>query len=446
MEQDNEEEVKTFKDLGICEQLVEACDSLGWKNPSKIQAEAIPHALEGKDLIGLAQTGSGKTGAFALPILQALLEAPQAFFACVLSPTRELAIQIAEQFEALGSGIGIKCAVLVGGVDMVQQAINLAKRPHIVVGTPGRLVDHLSNTKGFSLRTLKYLVLDEADRLLNEDFQKSIDEILDEIPRERRTYLFSATMTKKVRKLQRACLRNPVKIEAASKYSTVDTLKQEYCFIPAKYKECYLVYILTEMSGSTSMVFTRTCDATRLLSLILRNLGLRAIPISGQMTQAKRLGALNKFKAGECNVLICTDVASRGLDIPSVDMVINYDIPSNSKDYIHRVGRTARAGRSGVAISLVNQYELEWYIQIEKLIGKKLPQFSAQEEEVLMLFDRVAEAKRISITKIKESGGKKRRRGGGDDDDNDDNDVEKYLRLKSGKNGKMSKKFNKKRV
>ncbi|KAG6605763.1 DEAD-box ATP-dependent RNA helicase 10, partial [Cucurbita argyrosperma subsp. sororia] len=446
MEQDNEEEVKTFKDLGICEQLVEACDSLGWKNPSKIQAEAIPHALEGKDLIGLAQTGSGKTGAFALPILQALLEAPQAFFACVLSPTRELAIQIAEQFEALGSGIGIKCAVLVGGVDMVQQAINLAKRPHIVVGTPGRLVDHLSNTKGFSLRTLKYLVLDEADRLLNEDFQKSIDEILDEIPRERRTYLFSATMTKKVRKLQRACLRNPVKIEAASKYSTVDTLKQEYCFIPAKYKECYLVYILTEMSGSTSMVFTRTCDATRLLSLILRNLGLRAIPISGQMTQVLLLGALNKFKAGECNVLICTDVASRGLDIPSVDMVINYDIPSNSKDYIHRVGRTARAGRSGVAISLVNQYELEWYIQIEKLIGKKLPQFSAQEEEVLMLFDRVAEAKRISIMKIKESGGKKRRRGGGDDDDNDDNDVEKYLRLKSGKNGKMSKKFNKKRV
>ncbi|XP_038876108.1 DEAD-box ATP-dependent RNA helicase 10 [Benincasa hispida] len=437
MEQDSEEEVKTFQSLGICEQLVEACESLGWKSPSKIQAEAIPHALEGKDLIGLAQTGSGKTGAFALPILQALLEAPQAFFACVLSPTRELAIQIAEQFEALGSGIGIKCAVLVGGVDMVQQAINLAKRPHIVVGTPGRLVDHLTNTKGFSLRTLKYLVLDEADRLLNEDFEKSIDEILNEIPRERRTYLFSATMTKKVRKLQRACLRNPVKIEAATKYSTVDTLKQQYCFIPAKYKECYLVYILTEMSGSTSMVFTRTCDATRLLSLILRNLGLRAIPISGQMTQAKRLGALNKFKAGECNVLICTDVASRGLDIPSVDMVINYDIPSNSKDYIHRVGRTARAGRSGVAISLVNQYELEWYIQIEKLIGKKLPQFSAQEEEVLMLLERVTEAKRISLMKIKETGGRKRRRGE-DDDDNDNNDVEKYLGLKTGKRAKMS--------
>ncbi|KAG8638200.1 hypothetical protein MANES_14G010605v8 [Manihot esculenta] len=237
---------------------------------------------------------------------------------------------------------------------MVQQAIALGKRPHIIVGTPGCLVDHLSNTKGFSLRSLKYLVLDEADRLLNEDFERTLDEILKVIPRDRKTYLFSATMTKKVKKLQRACLRNPVKIEAASKYSIVDTLKQQYRFIPAKYKDCYLVYILTEMSGSTSMVFTRTCDATTFLALVFRNLGLRAIPINDHMTQSKRLGALNKFKAGECNILICTDVASRGLDIPSVDMVINYDIPTNSKDYIHCVGRTASAGRSGVAISLVN--------------------------------------------------------------------------------------------
>ncbi|KAJ4829891.1 DEAD-box ATP-dependent RNA helicase 10 [Turnera subulata] len=152
-------------------------------------------------------------------------------------------------------------------------------------------------------------------------------------------------------------------------------------------QECYLVYILTEMSGSTSMVFTRTCDATSFLALLLRNLGFRAIPIFGHMNQSKRLGALNKFKAGEYNILICTDVASRGLDIPSVDMVINYDIPTTSKDYIHRVGRTARAGRSGVAISLPNQYEIEWYMQIEKLIGKKLPEFPAQEEEVLLLLE-----------------------------------------------------------
>lgn len=431
---------KSFKDLGVNEQLVEACDSLGWKNPTKIQIEAIPLALEGKDIIGLAQTGSGKTGAFAIPIIQALLEAPQAFFACVLSPTRELAIQIAEQFEALGAGIGLKSAVLVGGVDQVQQSIALGKRPHIVVATPGRLVDHLSNTKGFSLRTLKFLVLDEADRLLNEDFEKTLDEILNVIPRDRRTYLFSATMTKKVKKLQRACLKNPVKIEAASKYSTVDTLKQQYRFVPAKHKECYLVYILTEFSGSTSMVFTRTCDATTLLAHVLRNLGFRAIPINGHMTQSKRLGALNKFKAGECNILICTDVASRGLDIPSVDMVINYDIPTNSKDYIHRVGRTARAGRSGVAIAIVNQYELEWYLQIEKLIGKKLPEYPAQEEEVLLLLERVAEAKRISQMKIKEAGGKKRRRG--EEDDDEEEDLTKYLNHNKGKSFKKGGKGN----
>ncbi|KAJ7948954.1 DEAD-box ATP-dependent RNA helicase [Quillaja saponaria] len=437
MAEDNEE-VKSFSDLGICEQLVDACDRLGWKNPSKIQAEALPHALEGKDLIGLAQTGSGKTGAFALPIIQALLESPQAFFACVLSPTRELAIQIAEQFEALGSSIGLKCAVFVGGIDMMQQALKIGKRPHIIVSTPGRLVDHLSNTKGFSLRTLKYLVLDEADRLLNEDFEKSLDEILNVIPRERRTYLFSATMTKKVHKLQRACLRNPVKIEAASKYATVDTLKQQFRLIPAKDKDCYLVYILTEMAGSTSMVFTRTCEATRLLALLLRNLGLRAIPISGQMSQHKRLGALNIFKAGDCNILICTDVASRGLDIPSVDMVINYDIPTNSKDYIHRVGRTARAGRSGVAISLLNQYEVEWYIQIEKLIGKKLPEYPAEKEEVLLLGARVQEAKRLALNTMKNTGpGGKKRRGGDDDDE----DMDKYF---SPKNGKSSKKLKRK--
>ncbi|EEF48776.1 DEAD-box ATP-dependent RNA helicase 10 [Ricinus communis] len=440
--EEEKEEVKTFKELGVCDQLVTACDNLGWKNPTKIQIESIPHALEGKDLIGLAQTGSGKTGAFALPILQSLLEASeksvQAFFACVLSPTRELAIQIAEQFEALGSDIGVKCAVLVGGVDMVQQSIALGKRPHIVVATPGRLVDHLSNTKGFSLRTLKYLVLDEADRLLNEDFEKSLDEILKVIPRERRTFLFSATMTKKVKKLQRACLRNPVKIEAASKYSTVDTLKQEYRFIPAKYKDCYLVYILTEKSGSTSMVFTRTCDATTFLALVLRNLGLRAIPINGHMTQSKRLGALNKFKAGECNILICTDVASRGLDIPSVDMVINYDIPTNSKDYIHRVGRTARAGRSGVAISLVNQYEVEWFIQIEKLIGKKLPEYPAREEEVLLLLEPITEAKRISQTSIKNSGDARKRKGENEDEEDE---LEKYLGVRN----KKSKKFMRRR-
>ncbi|KAL1187674.1 DEAD-box ATP-dependent RNA helicase 10 [Cardamine amara subsp. amara] len=243
--EEEKEVVKTFAELGVREELVKACERLGWNNPSKIQAEALPYALDGKDLIGLAQTGSGKTGAFALPILQALLACvynsepkkgrrpDPSFFACVLSPTRELAIQIAEQFQALGADIGLRCAVLVGGIDRMQQTVALGKRPHVIVATPGRLWDHMSDTKGFSLKTLKYLVLDEADRLLNEDFEKSLTMILDEIPRNRKTYLFSATMTTKVRKLQ----RNPVKIEAAaSKYSTVDTLKQQYWLVPSDYK------------------------------------------------------------------------------------------------------------------------------------------------------------------------------------------------------------------
>ncbi|XP_074306910.1 DEAD-box ATP-dependent RNA helicase 10-like [Silene latifolia] len=424
MEEENHEQSKSFKELGVCDALVEACTALGWTRPTKIQCDSIPHALQGKDIIGLAKTGSGKTAAFALPIIQALLEAKTAtsFFGLVLAPTRELAIQIADQFEALGSGISLKTAVLIGGVDMNQQQLALGKRPHIVVATPGRLMDHLTNTKGFSLRTLKYLVLDEADRLLNKEFEKSLDDILEVIPPERRTYLFSATMTKKVKKLQRACLKNPVKIESASKYSTVDTLKQQFCFIPAEYKDCYLLYVLMELSGS-SIVFTRTCDTTQVVALMLRNLGLRAVPINGDMTQAKRLGALNRFKAGDCNILIATDVCSRGLDIPSVDMVINYDIPSDSKAYMHRVGRTARAGRTGVAISLVNQYEIEWFIQIENLIGEKLPKHPAEEEEVLVLLERVTEAKRIAQMKIKGSGGPKRKGRGYEEGE----EIQKYL-------------------
>ena len=215
---------EAFLGIGVCEELAEAAADLGWKAPSEIQAQSIPQALQGKDVIGLAQTGSGKTGAFALPILQELLDKPQAFFALVLSPTRELAIQIAEQFEALGAGIGVKTAVLVGGIDMMAQSIQLGKRPHVVVGTPGRVVDHLTNTKGFTLKQLQVLCLDEADRLLNLDFEQEIDQILKVVPRDRRTQLFSATMTSKVAKLQRACLRNPVKVEVSAKYSTVDSL------------------------------------------------------------------------------------------------------------------------------------------------------------------------------------------------------------------------------
>lgn len=422
-EDDSEKAIKLFEKLGVCRQLAEAAVSLGWKTPTGIQEQAVPHLLAGKDVIGLAQTGSGKTGAFAMPILQELLDTPQANFALVLSPTRELALQIAEQFEALGVGIGVRCAVLVGGIDMMAQAINLGKRPHIIVGTPGRVVDHLSNTKGFTLKALRHLVLDEADRLLNMDFEQEINQILKVIPRERRTQLFSATMTTKVQKLQRACLQNPVKVEVDAKYRTVDTLRQQYLFIPAKHKDCYLAYFLTELAGATFMVFTRTCDNTRKLALMLRNLGFDALPIHGQMSQPKRLAALNKFKGGERSILVATDVASRGLDIPAVDVVVNYDVPINSKDYVHRVGRTARAGRSGRSLTLVTQYDVEQFQKIEALTGQTMEKYDAEEDAALLLLERVSEAQKMATMQMKEAdknGKNSKRKGKGDADDGDE--------------------------
>ncbi|XP_063933470.1 probable ATP-dependent RNA helicase DDX47 [Zophobas morio] len=335
----------SFLSLGLAPQLCETCELLNWHKPFSIQAQAIPVALQGKDIIGLAETGSGKTGSFALPVLHFLLEKPQVCFCLVLTPTRELAFQIAEQFNALGSSIGVKTAVIVGGVNMVEQAITLAKGPHVVVATPGRLVDHLENTKGFTLKKLKFLVLDEADRMLTLDFGEDLNKIISVIPKERRTFLYSATMTEKVAKLQKASLKNPVKIQVSTKYQTVAKLIQNYMFMPAKRKDVYLTWLINESSGNSIMVFVSTCATAQRLALMLNNLGLPAIPLHGNLSQPKRLGALNKFKSSGSSVLIATDVASRGLDIPDVDLVINYDVPLHSKDYIHRVGRTARAGK-----------------------------------------------------------------------------------------------------
>ncbi|CCU97926.1 unnamed protein product [Malassezia sympodialis ATCC 42132] len=238
------------------------------------------------------------------------------------------------QIEALGATIGARCATIVGGMDMMTQAIALSKRPHVIVATPGRLQDHLENTKGFSLRGLKYLVMDEADRLLDLDFGPIIDKLLQNMPKERRTMLFSATMTTKVAKLQRASLRNPVRVEIA------------------------------------------------------------------------RLGALNKFKSGGRSIMVCTDVAARGLDIPAVDLVVNFDIPTHSKDYIHRVGRTARAGRQGRSVTLVTQYDVELLQRIEAAIGKKLEEFpGAKDREMIMLLsERVGEAQRVALREIQEKG------------------------------------------
>eukprot|EP00696_Hemimastix_kukwesjijk_P017636 gnl/Hemi2/6327_TR2166_c0_g1_i1.p1 gnl/Hemi2/6327_TR2166_c0_g1~~gnl/Hemi2/6327_TR2166_c0_g1_i1.p1 ORF type:complete len:504 (+),score=176.82 gnl/Hemi2/6327_TR2166_c0_g1_i1:34-1512(+) len=426
--EEEEEEAKeptTFKDLGIDKPLRQAFKRLGWKAPTPIQLKCIPHGLKPQDIVGLAQTGSGKTGAFAIPIVQALLRYPtriNGIFALCMAPTRELAVQINEQFQAVGSCVDLQSTCILGGMDMMQQAIALSRKPHVVVATPGRLKDHLEKTKGFSLANVKFLVLDEADRLMSEDFEEEIKLIVRTIGANHNkytTFLFSATMTAKVEKLQRFALNNPVRISVDNKYQTVSTLLQQFLFIPAKFKDCYLVYLLSEFAGKTAIVFLARCLECQRLSLVLKNLGFSAVPLHGKMTQPKRLGALNKFKSRECTILLATDVAARGLDIPKVDFVINYDIPLSAKDYVHRVGRTARAGNSGKAINLVTQYDVEVFQRIEEVVKLKMTAFPCDEAGVLMLQERVAEAQSHATVQMKEQGFT-RNRDSGDKRDNKD--------------------------
>jgi ATP-dependent RNA helicase DDX47/RRP3 len=395
---------RTFADLGVREELCDACENMGYKTATPIQTESIPLALEGKDIIGLAETGSGKTAAFVLPILQALLDKPQAYFGLIMAPTRELAYQISQQVDALGSIINVKCATLVGGMDMVPQAIALSKRPHIIVASPGRLLDHLENTKGFSLKHLKYLVLDEADRLLDLDFGDALDKIFKVLPRDgRHTYLFSATMSSKVESLQRAALKNPVRVSISSNsHQVVSTLLQSYMLIPHKHKDLYLIHLLNDNIGHACILFTRTVNETQRLAVLLRTLGFQALPLHGQLSQSNRLGALNKFKAKARDILVATDVAARGLDIPSVDLVVNFDLPHDSETYVHRVGRTARAGKSGKAVSFVTQYDLEIFQRIEHALGKEIPEEKVSRDEVMVYAERVGEAQRVAVREMKD--------------------------------------------
>lgn len=420
VEQDDstEKTLESFSDLNIVPELLQACKNLNFTKPTPIQAKAIPPALEGKDIIGLAQTGSGKTAAFALPILNRLWHDQSPYYACILSPTRELAQQIKETFDSLGTIMGARTTCIVGGMNMMDQARDLMRKPHIIIATPGRLMDHLENTKGFSLRKLKFLVMDEADRLLDMEFGPVLDRILKIIPTQgRTTYLFSATMTSKIDKLQRASLTDPVKCAVSNKYQTVDTLVQTLMVVPGGLKNTFLIYLLNEFIGKTTIIFTRTKANAERISGLCNLLEFNATALHGDLNQNQRTGALDLFKAGRRSILVATDVAARGLDIPSVDIVINYDIPVDSKSYIHRVGRTARAGRSGKSISLVSQYDLELILRIEEVLGKKLPKENVDRDLVMSLRNSVDKANgevimelnRRNKEKIARSGGRRSR-------------------------------------
>ena len=270
--------------------------------------------------------------------------------------------------------------------------------------------------------------------------REQINQILEVIPRERTTFLFSATMTSKVAKLQKASLCDPIKVEVSNKFQTPKTLVQQYLLCPYKWKDCYLTYIIDEFRGQSTIIFVATCNNALRVTLLLRNLGFKAVCLHGQLSQPKRLGALNKFKSGDRNILVATDVASRGLDIPNVDMVINYDIPSNAKDYVHRVGRTARAGKAGRSVAFVTQYDVEAYQRLEGLVGQKLPVFPCDEETVLIFLERVNEAQRIAQRELKEMLAQdpknKKKRGSNKDKNNDNDNNDEIVPSKKNKKNK----------
>lgn len=399
----------TFADLGLPEWAVETCKTLSIKNPTPVQRHCIPRILSGQDVLGIAQTGSGKTAAFALPILHRLAEDPYGVFALVITPTRELAHQLADQFRALGSSLNLRCSVIVGGMNMLEQTRTLMHRPHIIVSTPGRLkalIQDNSDIPAVFSRT-KFLVLDEADRVLDVGFEDELRAVFQCLPKNRQTLLFSATMTDNLQTLLELSANKAYFYEAYEGFKTVETLNQQYVFIPKNVKEVYLQYILTkleDMRVRSAIIFVSTCRTCQLLGSLLEVLDIEASALHSLKSQTLRQSALQKFKAGQVPILIATDVASRGLDIPTVDLVINYDIPRFPRDYAHRVGRTARAGRGGLAISFITQNDIKLVHEIEEAFGKQLEKFECQETDVLSDITKVYKARRVATMRMLDDG------------------------------------------
>ncbi|XP_062365917.1 probable ATP-dependent RNA helicase DDX49 [Cinclus cinclus] len=385
-----------FRALGLAPWLAEQARQVGLVRPTAVQTACIPAILQGRDCLGCAKTGSGKTAAFVLPVLQVLSEDPFGIFCLVLTPTRELASQIAEQFRVLGKPLGLKECVVVGGLDMVAQALELARKPHVVIATPGRLADHLRSSSTFSLRKIKFLVLDEADRLLEQgcaDFSADLELILEALPARRQTLLFSATLTATLSQLQALAANKPFFWEAVSQVRTVEELEQRYLLVPEALKDAHLVHLVQSFREQHEdwaiIIFTKTCKDCQVLNMMLRKFKFPSVALHSMMKQKQRFAALAKFKSSIFKILIATDVAARGLDIPAVQVVINHNTPGLPKIYIHRVGRTARAGRRGLAVTLVTQYDIHLLHAIETHIELKLQEFSVDEQLVLDILTHV---------------------------------------------------------
>lgn len=372
--------VSTFADFGLHPGILQAVTETGYVSPTPIQAKAVPIVMDGRDVMGAAQTGTGKTAAFTLPILHRLMQfantsaspARHPVRALILAPTRELADQVFESVQTYSKHTPLRSTVVFGGVDIGPQREALRRGCEVLVATPGRLLDHVEQ-KNVNLGQVGILVLDEADRMLDMGFLPDLDRIVRLLPKQRQGLLFSATFSNEIRKLGRTYLNSPAEIEVAKRNATADTVTQIAYPLSGSQKRAAVVHLVKSRGLSQVIVFSNTKLGTSRLARELVRDGVKAESIHGDKSQLDRMKALEAFKAGELEVLVATDVAARGLDVAGVPCVINYDLPFNAEDYVHRIGRTGRAGRKGEAIALFTPDEERYLLDIEKLIKTTIP-------------------------------------------------------------------------
>lgn len=363
--------VKNFDELGLAPKLLEILARHKFFHPTPIQEQSIPPAIAGKDLMGIAQTGTGKTLAFGLPMIQRLAQSQNKMMGLVILPTRELAIQVDQTLKKIGQTIGLRTAILIGGESQGKQRQALNLKPQIIIATPGRLNDHLENGR-LDLSRVGIIVLDEADRMLDMGFAPQIKKILQRVPKERQTLLFSATMPQEIVALAKSYMVLPLRVEVAPPGTAVKSVTQELFFVESRDKISLLANVLKQYAGSV-LIFSRTKFGAKKIAHKIRAFGHTASEIHSNRTLNQRIDALEGFKIGRYRILVATDIAARGIDVSNIQLVINYDLPKNSDDYIHRIGRTARAGKTGHAISFATPDQRGDIKSIERLLKMALP-------------------------------------------------------------------------
>ncbi len=410
----------TFDALGLAEPLLRVLSDTGYTNPTPIQEQSIPPQLDGRDVLGVAQTGTGKTAAFTLPILHRLCQpgaprrAKKRPHVLILAPTRELSIQIGDSIKAYGTYMGVSHFVVVGGVGQMPQVKALARGVDILVATPGRLLDLVAQGH-VMLDQVTDFVLDEADRMLDMGFIRDVRRILGHLPAERRSLMFSATMPNEIQKLAADFLSDPVRVEVTPGVVTVDRIEQHVIYGDQKAKRDLLLALLEDEAMERVIVFTRTKHRANRVAQWLEGGGIAADAIHGNKSQSARQTALNRFKAGEARVLVATDIAARGIDVDGVTHVVNFELPNEPESYVHRIGRTARAGADGIAISLCDATEVAYLRDIEKIVGRQIPTMGETERPEPAPAANRKKHSRPKPPTAKAANGNERRRDGGDE-------------------------------